>query len=67
MKKPKRFSSSFLIWTALCLLAFGISQITYTPENTEKSEDIPYSEFVKKVESGDVYAVKMQGQQILGT
>ena len=67
MQKPKRFSSSFLIWATLCLIAFGISQITYDPENAEKTEEIPYSEFVKKVESGEVYAVKMQGQQILGT
>lgn len=67
MKKPKKFGSSFLMWTILCAVAFGISQLAYSPENTVKSEDIPYSEFVKKVESGDVYAVKMQGQQISGT
>ena len=67
MKKPKKFLNSFLIWTLLFAIVFGISQMVYTPESALTTEEIPYSEFVKKIESNEVYAVKMQGQQVFGT
>lgn len=67
MKKTKKFGSSFLIWTLLFAAVFAISQFAYTPEETAITKDIPYSEFVKKVDAGEVYTVKMQGQQVTGT
>ena len=67
MKKFKGFGKSFIIWTLIFMAVFAISQVTYAPQDTQKTEDIPYSEFTEKVNAGQVYAVKMQGQQILGT
>ena len=67
MKKPKGLGSSLLIWVALFAAVFAISQFTYSPEKLKKTDDIPYSEFVEKVKSGEVYAVKMQGQEVFGT
>lgn len=67
MNKSKGLGSSFLIWVILFAIVFGLSQFTYPPEELKKSDDIPYSEFVAKVNSGEVYAVKMQGQNIFGT
>ncbi|MBQ3695826.1 MAG: ATP-dependent zinc metalloprotease FtsH [Alphaproteobacteria bacterium] len=67
MKKFKGFGNSLLIWIVLFIAVFAVSQMTYSPEDTPKSDDIPYSEFVEKVNAGEVYSVKMQGQQILGT
>ena len=67
MKKFKGFVNSLLIWIVLFIAVFAVSQMTYSPEDAPKSDDIPYSEFVEKVNAGEVYSVKMQGQQILGT
>ncbi len=67
MNKPKGLGSSLLIWVALFAAVFAISQFTYSPEELKKTDDIPYSEFVEKVKGGDVYAVKMQGQEVFGT
>jgi len=67
MKKPKGLGSSLLIWVVLFAAVFAISQFTYSPEELKKTDDIPYSEFVEKVKGGDVYAVKMQGQEVFGT
>ena len=67
MKKPKKFLNSFLIWTLLFAVVFGISQLVYTPEDILKTDEIPYSEFVKKIEGNEVFSVKMQGQQVFGT
>lgn len=66
MKKTK-FGSSFLIWTVLIVLAFAVSQLAYEPGNSAKSDEIPYSVFVQKISDGKVIAVKMQGQQVIGT
>ena len=67
MKKPKGLGSSLLIWIVLFGIVFAVSQLTYTPDNFQKTNEIPYSEFVEKVNNGEVYAVKMQGQKIFGT
>ena len=52
MKKPKGFSGSLLIWIALFIAVFAISQLTYLPDNIQKSDTIPYSQFVEKVNGG---------------
>ncbi len=67
MNKPKGLGNSLLIWIVLFASVFAISQFTYTAEDLKKTDDIPYSEFVEKVNSGEVLTVKMQGQQVFGT
>ena len=67
MKKFKGLGSSLFVWIMLFAAVFAISQMTYKPMENTKTDDIPYSEFIQKVNAGDVYAVEMRGQQILGT
>ena len=66
MKKKQGWSKGLLVWIVLFCVALGISQLTYSPEKSGKTEEITYSEFVKKVEAGDVFSVKIEGQYVEG-
>ena len=66
MKKTSGWMKSLLVWLAVIAVAIGVSQMTYMPENNGKNTEMTYSEFVKKVESNQIFSVEIEGQSIKG-
>jgi cell division protease FtsH len=54
----------FAFWVVLLLLIVALFNLFSGSGNTLQSREIPYSEFVRSVEAGDVSSVTLDGEQV---
>ena len=54
----------FAFWVVLLLLIVALFNLFSGSGNTLQSREIPYSEFVRSVEAGDVSTVTLDGEQV---
>jgi cell division protease FtsH len=58
------FTKNLVLWITISLVMIVLFNLFNQPQTTDSK--IPYSEFINKVDNGEVLAVKIQGQKITG-
>ncbi len=58
------FTKNLVLWITISLVMIVLFNLFNQPQTTDSK--IPYSEFMSKVDNGEVLAVKIQGQRITG-
>ncbi len=58
------FAKNLVVWTIICLVLIALFNMFNQPRGHQAT--VPYSEFLKLVDSGDVIAVKIDGEKIEG-
>ncbi len=58
------FAKNLVVWTIICLVLIALFNMFNQPMGHQAT--VPYSEFLKLVDSGDVIAVKIDGEKIEG-
>lgn len=62
----KQLNKNFLIWLALIIATFLIADL-FSDGQSQKSKEMYYSEFIKRVDSGQVSEVQVKGATVYGT
>ncbi|EFO31520.1 cell division protease FtsH [Roseibium sp. TrichSKD4] len=57
---------NFALWVIIALLLIALFQLFQSPAQTGATNDIPFSDFLNRVEQGDVRDVTIQEQQVTG-
>ncbi len=58
------FTKNLVLWITISLVMIVLFNLFNQPQTVDSK--IPYSEFINKVDNGEVLAVKIQGQKITG-
>jgi len=58
------FTKNLVLWVTISLVMIALFNLFNQPQTTETK--LPYSEFLQRVEHGDVLEVRIQGQKVSG-
>lgn len=58
---------SFIIWGIIILVVLMMFSMFRTPEQAGGTDQISYSDFLSKVDNGEIVKVRIEGSQLIGT